>query len=115
MKKIRLAVVGVGNCASSLIQGLEFYRRHYSNNGHGDALGLMNYEIGGYRPQDIEVVCAFDIDKRKVGLPVKKAIFEAPNCTQLITNHLPSPNVLVQMGHLHDGIAEHIAGLLGIM
>ena len=108
MKKIRLAVVGVGNCASSLIQGLEFYRRNYSNNGHGDALGLMNYEIGGYRPQDIEVVCAFDVDRRKVGLPVKKAIFEAPNCTQLITNHLPSPNVLVQMGQIHDGIAEHM-------
>ena len=108
MKKIRLAILGVGNCASSLIQGIEFYRRNYSNNGHGDALGLMNYEIGGYRPQDIEVVCAFDIDKRKVGLPVKKAIFQAPNCTQLITNHLPTPNAIVQMGEIHDGIAEHM-------
>ena len=107
MKKIKLAIIGVGNCASSLVQGLEFYRRRNSN-GKIEALGLMNYEIGGYRPQDIEVACAFDIDKRKVGLPVKRAIFQAPNCTQLITNHLPSPNVLVQMGKLCDGVAEHM-------
>ena len=115
MKKIKVAIIGVGNCASSLIQGIEFYRKNLSvKNGtvaskNGiEALGLMNYEIGGYRPQDIEIVCAFDIDKRKVGLPVKKAIFQAPNCTQLITNHLSSPNVIVQMGRLLDGIAEHM-------
>ncbi len=108
MKKIRIAVVGVGNCASSLVQGIEFYRRSNSTNGHRDSLGLMNYEIGGYRPQDIEVVCAFDIDKRKVGLPVKKAIFQEPNCTKLITNHLPAPNAIVQMGELFDGVADHM-------
>ncbi len=100
--------MGVGNCASSLIQGLEYYRRLNSNGAKPEALGLMNYEIGGFKPQDIEVVCAFDIDKRKVGLPVKKAIFQRPNCTQLITNHLPSPNVTVQMGEVLDGIADHM-------
>lgn len=108
MKKIRLAIVGVGNCASSLIQGLEFYRRLGSSTTRPEFLGLMNYEIGGYRPQDIEVVCAFDIDKRKVGLPVKKAIFQKPNCTTLITNHLPAPNTLVQMGEILDGVSEHM-------
>lgn len=108
MKKIKLAIVGVGNCASALIQGLEFYRRANVSNGKKEALGLMNYEIGGYRPQDIDIVCAFDIDKRKVGLPVKKAIFQAPNCTQLITNHLPTPNTLVSMGPILDGVAEHM-------
>ncbi len=115
MKKIKIAIIGVGNCASSLVQGIEFYRRTLTNgrpskksgNLH-EALGLMNYEIGGYRPQDIEVVCAFDIDRRKVGLPVKKAIFQAPNCTQLITNHLPSPNAVVQMGPILDGVAKHM-------
>ena len=107
MKKIRLAIVGVGNCASSLVQGIEFYRRNNFRT-RRDTPGLMNYEIGGYRPQDIEVVCAFDIDKRKVGHPVKKAIFQAPNCTKLITNHLPSPNAVVQMGKIFDGIAEHM-------
>jgi len=98
MKKIKVAVIGVGNCASSLIQGIEFYRKSNPSNSKPSTLGLMNYEIGGYRPQDIEVVCAFDIDKRKVGLPVKKAIFQPPNCTQLITNHLSAPNAIVQMG-----------------
>src|SRR5262249_39245254 len=96
------------NCASSLVQGIEFYRRNTGSNPKAEALGLMNYEIGGYRPQDIEIVCAFYIDKRKVGLPVKKAIFQPPNCTQLITNHLPSPNTIVQMGEIFDGIAEHM-------
>lgn len=106
-KKIKLAIVGVGNCASSLIQGIEFYKRNDPRL-KTESLGLMNYEIGGYRPQDIEVVCAFDIDRRKVGRPVKKAIFQSPNCTQLITNHLPEPNVPVLMGHVLDGVAEHM-------
>ncbi len=108
MKKIKLAIVGVGNCASSLIQGLEFYRKNRKNGGAKEALGLMNYEIGDYRPQDIEVVCAFDIDKRKVGLPLKKAIFQAPNCTQLITRNISGSNVIVQMGPILDGVAEHM-------
>lgn len=107
MKKVKLAIVGVGNCASSLIQGIEYYRKHNTET-RKEALGLMNYEIGGLRPQDIEVVCAFDIDKRKVGLPLKKAIFQAPNCTTLITNHLAEPNTVVQMGHVFDGVAEHM-------
>ena len=109
MKKIKLAIIGVGNCASSLIQGIEFYRKlNLTTNGKPESLGLMNYEIGGYRPQDIEVVAAFDVDKRKVGLPLKKAIFKAPNCTQLITNHLAHPNAIVQMGPVLDGVAEHM-------
>jgi myo-inositol-1-phosphate synthase len=109
MRKIKLAIIGVGNCASSLIQGIEFYRKNNPASGKRESLGLMNYEIGGYRPQDIEVVCAFDIDKRKVGLPAYKAIFKEPNCTQQITNHLTSPNVTVQMGHVYDGVSEHMS------
>ena len=77
VEKIRIAIVGVGNCASSLIQGLEYYRDKQSD----DAIGLMHWEVGGYRPFDIEVVAAFDIDVRKVGKDVNEAIFEAPNCT----------------------------------
>ena len=107
MKKIRLAIVGVGNCASSLVQGIEFYRKN-SPKITKETLGLMNYEIGGYRPQDIEVVAAFDIDKRKVGLPLNKAIFQAPNCTQLISSQISHPNIPVQMGPILDGIAEHM-------
>ena len=120
MKKIRVAIIGVGNCASSLVQGIEFYRKNNpasrssakggsASGGKPEALGLMNYEIGGWRPQDIVVVAAFDVDKRKVGLPMKKAIFQPPNCTQLITNHLASPNTIVQMGPVLDGIAAHMS------
>ena len=63
MEKIKLAVVGVGNCASSLIQGIEYYKGKDPE----EAIGLMHWEIGGYKPFDMEVVAAFDIDKRKVG------------------------------------------------
>lgn len=109
MKKIKIAIIGVGNCASSLVQGLEYYRKNFQDwDGKQELPGLMNYKIGGYKPQDIEVVAAFDIDKRKVGIPVKKAIFRAPNCTQFITNSLPSPNCIVQMGPILDGVAEHM-------
>ena len=60
MDKIRIAIVGVGNCASSLVQGIA----HYRDKSRHDAIGLMHWEIGGYRPQDIEVVAAFDFDVR---------------------------------------------------
>ena len=69
MEKIRIAIAGVGNCASSLVQGLEYYRDKRAEN----AIGLMHWEIGGYRPFDIEVVAAFDIDVRKVGKDVNEA------------------------------------------
>ena len=67
MKKIKLAVVGVGNCASSLIQGIEYYRHHH--NEHSD--GIMQPQINGWRPQDIKIVAAFDIDKRKVKISIR--------------------------------------------
>ena len=108
MKKIKVAVIGVGNCASSLIQGIEFYRKNSASGNKAPILGLMNFEVGGYRPQDIEFVAAFDIDRRKVGKPLKKAIFSAPNCTQHITNHLAEPSVIVQMGPILDGVSEHM-------
>ena len=77
MKKVNLAIVGVGNCASELVQGIEYYK--YKNNNSG----LMFDIIGNYRPQDIDVVAAFDVDSRKVGLPVGKAIFQKPNNTEV--------------------------------
>ena len=77
MDKIKIAVIGIGNCASSLIQGIE----HYSNKTADDAIGLMHWKIGGYRPSDIEVVLAFDIDQRKVGKDVNEAIFSNCNST----------------------------------
>jgi myo-inositol-1-phosphate synthase len=104
VEKIRIAIAGVGNCASSLIQGLEYYRDKRPE----DATGLMHWEIGGYRPGDIEVVAAFDIDVRKVGKDVSEAIFEPPNCTTVFCENLPKAKVPVQMGRCLDGVAEHM-------
>ena len=104
MDKIRIAIVGIGNCASSLVQGIEYYRGKASH----DAIGLMHWEIGGYRPQDIEVVAAFDIDVRKVGKDVSEAIFEPPNCTTVFCGDLPKVGVPVRMGCILDGVADHM-------
>jgi myo-inositol-1-phosphate synthase len=101
---IKIAVVGIGNCASSLIQGISFYK----NKTAADAIGLMHWEIGGYRPHDIEVVAAFDIDKRKVGRDVSEAVFALPNCTAVFCNPLPRSNVTVSMGRILDGFSEHM-------
>ena len=104
MEKIRIAIVGVGNCASSLVQGFEYYRDKRPEN----AIGLMHWEIGGYGPSDIEVVAAFDIDVRKVGKDVNEAIFEPPNSTTVFCEKLPKARVQVQMGRILDGVAEHM-------
>ena len=104
MGRIKIAIVGVGNCASSLVQGLEYYASKQA----GDAIGLLHWEIGGYRPQDIEVVAAFDVDVRKVGKDLSEAIFEPPNCTTVFCAELPKSGVLVRMGRQLDGIAEHM-------
>ena len=102
--KIKIAAAGVGNCASSLIQGIYYYR----DKSPGDASGLMHWEIGGYKPSDIEVVAAFDIDKRKVGKDVNEAIFSEPNCTTVFCPDLPLSGVTVQMGMILDGLSEHM-------
>jgi len=104
MSKIKVAVVGVGNCASSLIQGIEYYR-HKEDEEH---IGLMHYDLGGYNPQDIGVVAAFDIDKRKVGKDLAEAIFALPNCTTVFCNDVPSNGIKVHMGRIMDGFAEHM-------
>ncbi len=104
MSKIKIAIVGVGNCASSLVQGIEYYERVRPE----EAVGLMHWEIGGYRPHDIEVVAAFDIDVRKVGKDVAEAIFEPPNCTTVFCERLSKTGVAVQMGCLLDGVADHM-------
>jgi myo-inositol-1-phosphate synthase len=107
-KPIRIAVVGVGNCASSLIQGIEFYRIQSRNNPKFQPLGLMHLDIGGYRPWDIEVGAAFDIDRRKVGKPLKEALFAKPNCTKTICSNLNDSAVTVSMGEVLDGVSEHM-------
>ena len=105
MKTIRVAIAGVGNCASSLVQGLEYYRGR-----NEEAFsGLMHVQIGDWRPGDIEIVAAFDIDRRKVGKRVEEAIFAKPNCTKVFQSVLPVSDVVVQMGPVLDGVAPHMA------
>jgi myo-inositol-1-phosphate synthase len=105
MRKIRIAIVGVGNCASSLVQGINFYHGS-SPNGSGN--GLMHRRIGSYQPDDIEVVAAFDIDRRKVGLDVSKAIFSPPNCTKVFCEKIKLTGAIVKMGCVFDGFAPHM-------
>lgn len=103
MNRIRVALAGVGNCASSLVQGVEYYRLTAPNN-----LGLMHYDMCGYKPYDIDFVAAFDIDVRKVGRPLSQAIFAKPNCTQVFCADVNDNGVVVQMGKVLDGVAEHM-------
>lgn len=103
--KIKVAIIGIGNCASSLIQGIEYYK----NKTEKTATGLMHWDIGGFLPSDIEVVAAFDIDKRKIGKDVADAIFAKPNCTEVFCKDVPQTGVKVQMGNVLDGVSEHMA------
>ncbi len=108
MGKIRIALAGVGNCASALVQGIEYYRR-LPDPGSLGPLGLMHPDIEGYRPGDLEVVAAFDIDRRKVGRPVSEAIFAPPNCCYRIVDDLPPIPAKVHMAPVLDGVSPHMA------
>lgn len=103
-KQVKVAIAGVGNCASSLLQGIEFYRGKDLER----TAGLMHPYIGDYGPSDILPVAAFDIDARKVGLPLHEAMFAKPNCTTVFQAELPDWGVTVQMGPVLDGIAAHM-------
>ncbi|HEY0043558.1 MAG TPA: inositol-3-phosphate synthase [Allosphingosinicella sp.] len=104
-KAIKVAIIGIGNCASSLVQGLAYYQ----NGGANDQIGLMHWDMAGYRPKDIKVVAAWDVDRRKVGKDVGAAIFEKPNCTTVFCDHVPESGVTVEMGRILDGYSPHMA------
>ena len=103
---IRIAIAGIGNCASSLIQGIHYYTPERCRQG---VTGLMHPQIGEYLPCDIDVVAAFDVDARKVGIDVNQAIFAKPNCTKIFQRDIPDSGVMVRMGQVLDGISEHMA------
>jgi myo-inositol-1-phosphate synthase len=105
MGEIRLAIAGVGNCASSLLQGLEYYRTQDP----AESAGVLHAEVGGYRLEDVHPVAAFDVDLRKVGRPLEEAAFAPPNCTTVFQEKLPAWGVGVQMGPVLDGVAPHMA------
>jgi myo-inositol-1-phosphate synthase len=110
MSKIRVAIVGVGNCASSLVQGIEYYRNAKPEE---QVPGLMNVMIGGYHVKDIEFVAAFDVNQTKVGKDLSEAIFCEPNNTIKISD-VPKIGVTVKKGKLLDGIGKYLKELVKI-
>lgn len=103
---IRIAIAGIGNCASALIQGIHYYSPERC---HAGTTSLMHSQIGGYLPCDIDVVAAFDVDARKVGVDVNQAIFAKPNCTTAFQKEIADSGVIVQMGQVLDGLSEHMS------
>ncbi len=105
-RKVRVAIIGVGNCASALVQGVFYYRDRTPN---GDRVpGIMHWEIEGLTPGDIQFVAAFDVDARKVGKDLSEAIFSKPNCTTIFCREIPKLDVPVMMGKVLDGVAPHM-------
>jgi myo-inositol-1-phosphate synthase len=102
MSKIRVALAGVGNCASALVQGANYYAKAENEE---QSLGLRRLFLGGYHPRDIEFVCAFDIDARKVGEDLSKAIFSQPNNTLKLAD-VPDLEVEVMKGPILDGVGK---------
>ncbi|MBU0703943.1 MAG: inositol-3-phosphate synthase [Chloroflexi bacterium] len=107
-KKVRVAIVGVGNCASALVQGVHFYR-----DAPDDAFvpGLMHVDLGGYHVHDIEFTAAFDIDQSKVGLDLAEAIWQPPNNTIKFAD-VPRLDVPVNRGMTHDGLGKYLSQVI---
>jgi myo-inositol-1-phosphate synthase len=108
MGKINVAIIGVGNCASSLVQGVHYYR----NASETDFVpGLMHVNLGGYHIRDINFVAAFDIDKNKVGKDLSEAIYTKPNNTFKFCD-VPKSGVTVERGMLHDGLGKYLSQII---
>jgi myo-inositol-1-phosphate synthase len=113
-KKVKVAIAGVGNCASALLQGISFYGNSYINenkeisDGNDTPEGLIAYSLGGIRPGDIEFVAAFDVVESKVGRDLADAIFANPNNTIKISD-VPSTGIKVQKAKVLDGVGRHLS------
>lgn len=103
-EKIRVAIAGVGNCASALIQGIQYYKSMNEK----DSTGLTSYNLAGYTPEDIEFVAAFDVSDSKVGLDISKAIFSEPNNAMKIIS-VDNLDVKVNKGKVLDGVGKHLS------
>lgn len=110
MPSIKVALVGVGNCASALVQGLQYYRNCENAN---DCIGLRNLTLGGYHPKDIQIVAAFDIDNRKVGRDLAEAIFTNPNNAPRMIE-VPLTGVVVSKGPVLDGVGEYTKSVIQV-
>ena len=102
MPKVKVALIGVGNCASAFIQGIQYYSKFQKSE---DFVGLRNPVLAGLSPKDIEVVAAFDVDERKVGKDLSEAIFALPNNAPKVAD-VPSMGVKVSKGPLLDGLGN---------
>ena len=102
MKPIKVAMIGVGNCASSLVQGVAYYRQNNSSQ------GLIHDKIGGYGAGDVDFVLGIDVDARKVGKDISEAIFSAPNNTKVFQQDVQPTGSKVIMGLVSDGVAGHM-------
>ena len=108
MSKVKVAIIGVGNCASSLVQGIEYYK----NSKDDDKVpGLMHVNLGGYKISDIEFSAAFDIDINKVGKDLSEAIFSKPNNTFKFSD-VPELGIEVQRGMTHDGLGKYLSQII---
>ncbi|HDD42935.1 MAG TPA: inositol-3-phosphate synthase [Nitrososphaeria archaeon] len=108
MSKVRVAIIGIGNCASALVQGVYYYRDADEND---FVPGLMHVRLGPYHISDIEFVAAFDVDKNKVGKDLSEAIFAPPNCTRKFAD-VPKLGVEVMRGMTHDSIGKYLQGVI---
>lgn len=102
MTSIKVAIVGIGNCASSLVQGVAYYRREQT------VQGMIQPVVGGYAAADVEFVLGFDVDARKVGLDIAEAIFAGPNNTKVFCDDVPLTGAKVLRGNRLDGVAGHM-------
>ena len=107
-KKVRVAIIGVGNCASSLVQGVKFYQKAKENE---HVPGLMHVNLGGYHIRDIEFSAAIDIDKNKVGKDLSEAIYTWPNNTYKFCD-VPKSGIKVQRGMTHDGLGHYLSQII---
>jgi myo-inositol-1-phosphate synthase len=104
MGKIRVAIAGLGNCASALVQGVHYYRNESPESG---VPGLMHVVFGDYHVRDLEFVAAFEVNKDRIGKKISDAIWVSPNCTPKFSD-VPDIDVIVQPGPISDGVAPHM-------
>ena len=104
-EKVRVAIIGTGNCASSFVQGVEYYKNADPDK---QVPGLMHVDLGGYHVRDIEFSAAFDIDVEKVGKDLSEAIFSGQNNTLKFVDEVPNLGVSVQRGMTHDGLGKYL-------
>ncbi len=107
LSRVRVALAGIGNCASALVQGKEYYKEEKEEN-----IGLLAYDIGGITPSDIDFVAAFDVNDNKVGKDLSEAIAQEPNNTPSIVSNVPQQGVKVTRGPVLDGIGSYMVDVI---